>query len=102
MVPAVSAALRVSAVNAASTVGGARRVGVVAKRTYRAGDPGGACPVAPEQVPLVEVPPLLEPGHLGLAHDTDLLLGRALTDIVVQGHAYNHDSAPSFDASISV
>src|SRR5262249_23048829 len=73
--------------------------GVVAKRTYRVTEAG--CVPAEEQLALVEQPRLSEDGS-ALVHDSDLMLQRALTDVIVQGHAYGPDGAAAFDAAVRV
>ncbi len=46
--------------------------------------------------------PIFGPQESVLLHDTDLLLNRTATDIVIQGHAYAHTGYPVFDAGVGV
>jgi hypothetical protein len=72
-------------VNAAPGPAGDWIVGLVAKRTYQI--EYGRFRLSPEQVPLVERP---RPGALPamLDHDTDLIVNRRLTDVIIRGHAH--------------
>lgn len=90
---------RVSAVRCAGDPRGAWIIGLIAKRTYLVRN--GGLLEAEEQVPLVEEP-LFGPDERVLLHDTDLLLNRTATDIVVQGHAYAYAGKPAFDAGVGV
>jgi hypothetical protein len=91
----------VSAVNVAPNPEGGWIVGVVAKRTYDVA--AGSCRVAAEQSALVERP---IPGAAPflLEHDSDLIVNRRLTDLVIKGHAYPPSRAHSagFDATVSI
>ncbi len=90
---------RVSAVRFAGDPTGAWIIGVVAKRTYRV--TRGALVESDQQIPLVEEP-VFGPDEAVLLHDTDLLLNRSATDVIVQGHAYAHGGKPVFDAGVGI
>lgn len=90
---------RLSGVHAIPHPEGGWLLGVVAKRTYRVTDTG--CVPVEEQVGLVEQPRLSADGAI-LIHDGDLMLRRAMADVIVQGHAYGPNGAPMFDAAVRV
>lgn len=101
MVRTVSDAPRVTALNAAPSPEGRWIVGVVGKRTYEVS--GTTCRLAAEQVALAEKP---IPGAAPflLEHDSDLIVNRRLTDVVVKGHAYAASAAhgAEFEARVTV
>lgn len=76
-------------------------LGVVAKRTYDiAAD--GRCTPASTQAPLC-FGPIEDPAQPELIiADTDILLDKPLTDVIVRGHAWNHPRAPSFMTAAQV
>jgi hypothetical protein len=90
---------RVSAVRFAGDPAGAWTLGVVAKRTYLV--ERGALVEAQAQIPLVEEP-VFGPEETVLLHDTDLLLNRTATDVIVQGHAYSYGPRAVFDAGVGI
>ena len=73
--------------------------GVVAKRTYQIDR--GRCRVAATQVPLVEEP-ALDPETDRLLHDSDLIITRAATDVIVVGTARSPRPQTQFSVSIRV
>ena len=75
-------------------------LGVVTKRTYKVAM-GGRLVEAPEQAPLAEEPVLAEDG-VTLAADTDALLRKPRTDVVVLGNAYPHSGDRKARISIRV
>lgn len=91
---------RLSMVNVVDHPRGGSQVGVVAKRTYRV--LSGRCVPADEQVPLVEGPRFSE-DRSALLHDTDCVLHRRETDIVLDGSARPpRTGLPTFDMRIRV
>jgi hypothetical protein len=90
---------RVSAVRCAGDPGGGWILGIIGKRTYRV--ERGQLTESNQQIPLVEEP-AFESDEGVLVHDTDLLLNRTQTDVIVQGHAYAHAGRAAYDAGISI
>ncbi len=88
---------RISAVVLASTPLGQPVLGVVGKRTYTVFR--GILQEAPSQIPLVEQPILCD-DEGGLRHDSDLIMNRTGVDVVIQGHAYDHEGKNWFTAAI--
>lgn len=76
-------------------------LGVVAKRTYRV-LPTGECVLAREQVPLVDEPVDHPESRELILADTDVLLDKPQTDVVVLGHTWNHPGRLSWTASVQV
>jgi hypothetical protein len=91
---------RVSAPLTVTDSDGRWRMGVVAKRTYEVRN--GAAVDAAVQMPLVEEPVMADDGGVTLAHDVDLYLRKAQTDVIVLGHAYPHEDARRTTASVRV
>ena len=75
------------------------QVGIVVKRTYVIRS--GRCMVADEQVPLVEVPGMIDDGAI-LGHDLDAVLNRRETDVIVAGKARPPSKTGTFDVRINV
>jgi hypothetical protein len=73
---------------------------VLAKRTYDFRT--GRCTLADEQKPLVIEPVCDEATGTVLEADTDLWPLKPLTDVVVNGSAYNHRSVPMFAIGVRV
>jgi hypothetical protein len=76
-------------------------LGVVAKRTYRI-LPTGACERVGEQVPLVDEPIEHPQSRELLVADTDVLLDKPETDVVICGHTWNHPGRLSWTAAVQV
>lgn len=76
-------------------------LGVVAKRTYRI-MPTGECVLAREQVPLVDEPAEHPESRQLIVADTDVLLDKPETDVVVVGRTWNHPGRLSWTASVQV
>lgn len=76
-------------------------LGVVAKRTYRIG-PTGACELASQQVPLVDEPVEHTDSRELIVADTDVLLDKPATDVVICGHTWNHPGRLSWTAAVQV
>ena len=72
---------------------------VVTKRTYAIA--GADCTLHPTQSPLRAEPRYADDG-LTLEEDVDVWPFKALTDVVVRGHAYNHPGKPMFTAGIAL
>ena len=90
----------VSAVRvAANPTGKGWRLGIVGKRTWSV--VRKRCVLASQQVPLV-VEPLYDEARAVLVHDTDLLLNRTRTDIIVEGHVYPPDGRTPYDFGLQV
>lgn len=94
-----SAPPRVSAAVVRQRKEGGWLFGVVAKRTYQIEH--GRCRVAAKQVPLVEEPEL-DPDADRLLHDSDLIITRAATDVIVAGTARSQRPQAHFSVSIRV
>jgi hypothetical protein len=75
------------------------RVGVVGKRTWIVHR--GRAELAPEQVPLVEEP-IYDEKRGVLLHDTDVILNRRKTDIIIDGHIYPPGGRTPFDFGVQV
>jgi hypothetical protein len=76
-------------------------LGVVVKRSYRIG-PTGVCEPAPEQVALVDEPIEHPESRELIVADTDVLLDKPETDVVICGHAWNHPGGRSWTAAVQV
>jgi hypothetical protein len=76
-------------------------LGVVAKRTYRI-MPTGECVLSREQVPLVDEPVEHPESRELIVADTDVLLDKPETDVVILGHTWNHPGRLSWTASVQV
>jgi len=74
---------------------------VIAKRTY-VFVPQGQCVVARQQLPIVREPEFADPEQRLLSADIDLWPFKPRTDVIVNGHAYNHRRSPSFGAAVRV
>jgi hypothetical protein len=76
-------------------------LGVVAKRTYRI-LPTGECELAREQVPLVDEPVEHPESRELIVADTDMLLDKPETDVVISGRAWNHPGRLGWTAGVQV
>lgn len=74
---------------------------VLAKRTYTFSVSGG-CVLADQQAPLNLKPIYDEATGTLLEADADIWPFKPLTDVVVQGHAYNHPGRSSFPVGVRV
>lgn len=90
---------RLSALSIVGNPHGAWVLGVTGKRTYTV--QGGACVEAPEQVAIVEEPQIADDAS-EVIHDSDLLLNRTQTDVIVQGHTYFPPGLAEFDVRLRV
>lgn len=93
---AAGTAIQISARDSA----GAWILSVVAKRTYSFRS--GRCVPAEQQIPLVVEPLYDKATGTVLEVDTDLWPFKPLTDVVVNGHAYNHPGRPAFSIGVRV
>lgn len=73
---------------------------VLAKRTYSFRT--GRCTLADEQKGLIVEPICDEATRTVLKVDTDLWPFKPLTDVVVNGHAYNHRGLPTFSIGVRI
>lgn len=76
-------------------------LGVVAKRSYRIG-PTGVCELSSEQVPLVDEPVEHPESRELIVADSDVLLDKPETDVVICGHTWNHPGRLSWTAAVQV
>ena len=90
---------RVTAFNVAPASEDDWIVGVVAKRTYNV--VASQCQLAPEQLALIEAP-LSGDAQFLLKHDSELIVNREFTDIIVKGNAYPPSKAESEEFSIAL